>query len=461
MTLVATRIVPTTRAKVRWFRLPKIWPGRPLVMLMVFPVLLSLGLLVIDWLRPWIILFDAAIALVAMIDLLTLIGADRWIAERSCTSVASIGEPFDVELTITNMGWSQRIVKLRDDLPPTFLADPVEFEAKIPGRGGRTILVSHVKPLRRGSYRFERVDTLVQSRLGFWRRQVEIEATSEVKVYPDVRQLSRYTVLARRDKLSALGVRQSRQLGTDNEFERLRDYSEGDEPRHMDWRATARRRKLTVRAHQVNQSQRLIFLIDCGRMMAGNTGGGLSPLDHAFNAMLMLAHVALIRGDQVGLMVFSDRVRAFVPPMGGPHRTPRLIHAVHNIFPEIVEPRYDHAFIELEKRCRKRSLVVLMTSVMDDVNAQIVADQLGRTVGKHLPLGVFLRDQDLFRLADRAPEHGLEMYQGAAAAGMLNWRETALSSLRKRGIMTLDVDPTDLTAPLVNQYLDIKARHLL
>ena len=85
----------------------------------------------------------------------------------------------------------------------------------------------------------------------------------------------------------------------------------------MDWRATARRRKLTVRAHQVNQSQRLIFLIDCGRMMAGDTGGGLSPLDHALNAMLMLAHVALIRGDQVGLLAFSDRVRAYVPPGGG------------------------------------------------------------------------------------------------------------------------------------------------
>ena len=128
-----------------------------------------------------------------------------------------------------------------------------------------------------------------------------------------------YTLLARRDKLSAIGVRRSRRLGTDNEFERLRDYADGDEPRHIDWKATARRRKMTVRAHQANQSQRIIFLIDCGRMMAGDTGGGLSPLDHAFNAMLLLAHVALLRGDQVGLLAYSDRVRAYVPPpAGGP-----------------------------------------------------------------------------------------------------------------------------------------------
>ena len=121
-------------------------------------------------------------------------------------------------------------------------------------------------------------------------------------------------MLARRDRLSTIGVRRSRRLGTDNEFERLRDYIEGDDPRHIDWRATARRRKLTCRAHQLNQSQRIIFLIDCGRLMAGDTGGGLSPLDHAFNAMLLLAHVALIRGDQVGLLAFSDRVRAYVSP---------------------------------------------------------------------------------------------------------------------------------------------------
>jgi uncharacterized protein (DUF58 family) len=282
-----------------------------------------------------------------------------------------------------------------------------------------------------------------------------------IRVYPDIRQIAKYTVLARRDRLDTMGVRRTRKLGTDNEFERLRDYAEGDEPRHIDWRASARRQKLTVRAHQVNQSQRIIFLIDCGRMMAGDTGSGLSPLDHAFNAMLMLAHVALIRGDQVGLMVFSDTIKAYVPPGGGARRINRLVHAVHNVFPELVEPRYDRAFVELEKRCRKRSLMIMVSNLFDDVNAQIVADHLGNVVGKHLPLGVFLRDSDIFHLADSAPDTGPGLYKGAAAAALLNWRERALAGLRLRGVLTLDVLPEELTAPLINQYLQIKARHLL
>jgi uncharacterized protein (DUF58 family) len=307
----------------------------------------------------------------------------------------------------------------------------------------------------------EQVAALVSSRLGLWQRSVAWPTRTEVRVYPDIRQIARYTVLARRDRLSTLGVRRTRKLGTDNEFERLRDYIEGDEPRHMDWRATARRRKLTVRAHQVNQSQRLMFLIDCGRMMAGDTGGGLSPLDHALNAMLLLAHVALIRGDQVGLLAFSDGVRAYVPPSGGARRIERLVHSVHNVFPELVEPRYDRAFVELEKRYRKRSLVVLITNLFDDVHAQMVADHLGNLVGRHLPLLVLLRDHDLFALADDAPESGLGFYQGAAAAALLNWRERTLAGLRRRGVLTLDLFPDEMTAPLINRYLQIKARHQL
>jgi uncharacterized protein (DUF58 family) len=437
-----------------------IWPGRALGYALLVPALASFALFVAESLVPAIVALDVLIAVVALLDLASLVGANRFRASRQCRPVASLGERQEVELTIENLTRTRKFLRLRDDVPERFDADPAQFVVSVAGQH-RAVLFYQIVPKRRGTYVFERVDALISSRLGLWQRAVSWPAATEVRVYPDVRQIARYTLLARRDRLSLMGVRRSRRLGTDNEFERLRDYTEGDEPRHMDWRATARRRKLTVRAHQVNQSQRIIFLIDCGRMMAGDTGDGLSPLDHALNAMLMLAHVALIRGDQVGLLAFSDRVRAYVPPSGGAKRIERLVHSIHNVFPEIIEPRYDRAFVELERRCRKRSLVVLMTNLFDDVNGQIIADHLGNVSGRHLPLGVFLRDHDIFALADRAPEFGLGLYEGAAAAALLNWRERALVGLRRRGVLTLDVFPDDMTAPLINQYLEIKARHLL
>jgi uncharacterized protein (DUF58 family) len=437
-----------------------IWPGRPLGVALVLPALLSLALLLSDGLLPLVLAMDAAIALVALLDLVTLWGSGRISVERRIGEVSSLGEPADVELVVENPGRAPRALRVRDDVPDEFSADPPAFELTLPGLR-QAVLSYRLVPKRRGTYVFERVDALIASRLGFWRRQCRWPVRSEVRVYPDIHQVARFTMLARRDRLSTIGLRRSRRLGTDNEFERLRDYNEGDDPRHIDWRATARRRKLTCRAFQLNQSQRIIFLIDCGRLMAGDTGLGLSPLDHAFNAMLLLAHVALIKGDQAGLLAFSDRIRAYVAPGGGPRRINRLVHSVHNIFPEMVESRYDRAFIELEQRCRKRSLVVFLTNLFDELSAQLFAEYLRNLTQRHLPLAVFLRDHDLFALADRAPEDGLGLYQGAAAASLLNGRQRSLARLRTSGVLTLDVFPEELTTGLVNRYLEIKARHLL
>jgi uncharacterized protein (DUF58 family) len=437
-----------------------IWPGRALGVAFLVPALASLTLFIADEFLPLVLVIDTAVGALAVFDLFTLWGSGRVSVERHLNAVCSLDEPGSVELVLLNLGRSTRFLTVRDDVPDEFTAEPASFEVKLPGNR-KVMLAYKFTPKRRGTYRFERVDALSSSRLGFWRAQVSWPLATEVRVYPDIHQVERYSMLARRDRLSSMGLRRSRRLGTDNEFERLRDYIDGDDPRHVDWRASARRRKLTCRAFQFDQSQRIIFLIDCGRLMAGDTGGGLSPLDHAFNAMLLLAHVAFIRGDQVGLLVFSDRVRAFVSPSGGPRRIKRLVHSVHNIFPEMVESRYDRAFIELEKRCRKRSLVVLMTNLFDDLNAGLASEYLRNVRGRHLPLAVFLRDHDLFGLADGAGQQGLGLFQGAAAASMLNWRERVLAGLRRGGVLTIDAFPEELTAELVNRYLEIKARHLL
>ena len=285
------------------------------------PALLSLVLFVTESVWPLVLVFDIAVVTVALIDLATLSASGRLRFERHVGRVCSLDEPQDVELVIENLGRATRKMRLRDDVPDEFAAQPAAFEISVPGRR-QAVLAYRFVPKKRGTYVFEQVDALVASRLGLWRGQYRWPLRTEVRVYPDIHQVARFTMLARRDRLSSMGVRRSRRLGTDNEFERLRDYIEGDDPRHIDWRASARRSKLTSRAFQQNQSQRIIFLIDCGRMMAGDTGDGLSPLDHAFNAMLLLAHVALIRGDQVGMLAFSDRVRAYVAPGGGPRRQP-------------------------------------------------------------------------------------------------------------------------------------------
>ena len=281
-----------------------------------------------------------------------------------------------------------------------------------------------------------------------------------INVYPDLQQLNQYALLARTNRLNLLGVRRSRKIGQDHDFERLRDYTLDDNHKWIDWRATARRNKLTVRDYQATQCQEIVFLIDGGRLMT-NESAGLTLLDHSLNAMLMLGYVALRQGDQVGLIHFADDIDCFVPPRSGMRQMNRLLHASFDRFPRLVETRYDHAFRYLNANCRKRSLVVLMTSIIDEVNAAEFERYLANLVGRHLPLAVLLRDHRLFDAVAIEQPDAKQLWRYAAAADIIAWRHQVLTDLGSKGVLSVDAFPEQMTAPLVNRYLEIKARHLL
>ena len=138
-----------------------------------------------------------------------------------------------------------------------------------------------------------------------------------------------------------------------------------------------------------------------------------------------------------------------------------MLQAGFDQFPRLVESRYDQAFLYLSSHCKRRSLVVLATNVIDEVNAGAVVDYLGNISGQHLPLGVLLRDREMFDAADSPDGEPFNMYRAAAASDILLWRDQVIRDLVHRGVLVVDAFPEDLTAPLVNEYLKVKAKHLL
>jgi len=435
------------------------FPYTPLAIVMLGPCILSLGMLFYPELFLLVGTADVVILLVAAADLFSLPGERAFSAERSTLRITSLKKRHRVSLTVNNHTRRTWNVWIRDDVPQEFEATPDEFVRRLSGQS-RTTLNYELKASRRGSFQLNAVHLRVRSFLGLWQRYMTYPGESVLNVYPDMQQLAEYAILARTDRLSLMGVRRTRKVGQDNDFERLRDYTLDDNYKHIDWRATARRRKLTVKEYQSSQSQHVIFLMDCGRMMT-NEAAGLSLLDHSLNAMLMLSFVALQKGDSVGLICFSDQIHTFVPPRGGMNQMNKLLHAAFDRFPQLVESRYDQAFLYLSAHCRKRSMVVLMTNLIDEVNAHQVEQYLSTLAGRHLPLGVLLRDHQLFDAADMQRPTDLNLYRSAAAAEILTWRHQVLTDLEHKGVMSLDVFPEDMTAPLVNRYLEIKARHLL
>lgn len=439
----------------------KAYPTQRWIAILGVSLLVSLLTVVNRELILIVALVDGLLAATVAVDLLLLWLATRQgiSATRDLPQTASIGVPMPYDLTVVSRTNMTLRGFVRDDLPQGFRSTPDQHPLLL-RQLARATFRQRLTPSSRGAFELEFIYIQAFSPLRFWRRLITLPVASRLKVYPDMKQLADYALLARTNRLSLIGVRRTRRIGQDSDFERLRDYSRDDNYRHIDWRSTARRRKLTVRQFQSDQSQRVIFLLDCGRMMT-NERGGLSLLDHALNAALMMAYVALHQGDSVGMLCFSDAVHAYIPPRGGKQQMNRMIQAGYDQFPRLVESRYDQAFLYLSNHCKRRSLVVMATHLIDEVNAGQITDYLGNISGRHLPVGLLLRDRQMFDAADHPEGDRMHLLRAGAAAEILVWRQQVIQDLRHRGVLVVDTFPDDLTASLVNQYLEVKAKHLL
>jgi uncharacterized protein (DUF58 family) len=437
----------------------KIYPRLPLILAFLIPGLASLGLFAWEGFLWLVAALDLLIVSAAVADLFSLPRRSAFRVEREAGRIASLRKPHLVVLVVQNLSRPTIALTVRDGVSQDLSPEPEEFEVTLPGRS-RSVLSYHLRPRRRGAFTIDQVYLRAVSRWRFWQRLLGYRQETAIAVYPDLKQLGEYALLARTNRLSLLGVRRTRRVGQDHDFERLRDFTRDDNYRHIEWRATARRQKLTVKDFQLSQSQQVVFLVDCGRMMT-NEAAGLSLLDHALNAVLMLGYVALRQGDAVGLITFSDEIHGYVPPRGGRQQMNRLLHACFNRFPQLTESRYDQAFRYLAAHCRKRSLVVLVTNIIDEVNANQIEQYLRNLAGRHLPLGILLRERRLFSAVEIEHPDDDKLWPAAAAAEILAWRHQVLTDLAHQGVLVLDVFPEQMTAPLINRYLEIKARHLL
>lgn len=325
---------------------------------------------------------------------------------------------------------------------------------------GRNRIDYRLQIPQRGNYPLKKVYVTCYSLLGFVRRVYHVRCENHIRVYPDLKRVSRYALLARKSHLGLIGIRRARRAGGDNEFERLRDYENDDEFRHIDWKATAKQSRLIVRTYQMQQNQTVIFLVDCGRMMTAEFYGR-SLLDYALDSILMLSHVALKQGDRVGLIAFAGSVIRYVKPAPGPVQHRRLVQACYDLFPRHEESNYDHVFQYLNSVSRKRSLVTLLTNVIDDMNAEMMLSYLGALAGRHLPFAVLLKQREIHDLVEQAPANMDDLFEQAAAADFLLWKETVVQKLKNRNVLALEAFPDNLDAALINEYLKIKARKLL
>ena len=432
-------------------------PSRLFVFLMLAPVVVAV-LALMDPAMVWVMLaLDAGILVFAGVDALVA-WSPKVSARRRAREVFSIGKPNVVEVEVRSNAGRRMRAQLMIDLFEHATSDELPLQVKLPRRGRETVKF-RVTPRKRGSYTMGDMWIRYPSPLGLWQRQVKVPASDPVRVYPDVEQVREFELLARQDRQHSM-MRTSRKLGGESEFEQLREYTRDDEFRSIDWKATARRGQLIARQYQLESNQNLMFMLDAGRLMSAEADG-IGLFDHALNATLMLAHVANRGGDQVGLMTFDHEVRTFVPPAGGRGGVQRIVRATYDQHADLVQSDYEVAFEQLALRVRKRTLLVLFTQIVDDVAAMQLVRLTRSVMRRHLALIVLFRDADVDALMVRETGQPADLYVRGAAAEMIGWRENRIRQLKNAGALVLDVRHDDLTANLINRYLEIKARHLL
>ncbi len=406
-----------------------------------------------------ILYYAVAVAIADAIVARLLFGRAVSVQRRLPAAALSVNAWHCVELVIVNRSRVPLDVVVFDDPPELVQWRGLPRRPRVPARGRAAVSYS-IRPRRRGKLQFNRVYLRIRGALGLSRFQLVLSQPDSARAMPEVGELVRYDLLARMRRLRELGLRPVRMRGTGLEFESLREYLPDDDFRQIDWKATARRGRVMTRVYQAERNQNVIFAFDCGRMMAGEAGG-VSKLDGAIVAAVALARVAATMGDAVGWLAFADRILSFSPPRSGQGQVRRMAEALCEVELRLLEPDYRLAFSPLRGRAGRRSLLIVFTDIVDVEASQRLLACVSALRSRHLPLLVAVRDPTLDALAGRPPADALEAFRCAVAVGLVERRELALASLARRGVLVLDARPDQITAPLINEYLRIKAAGLL
>lgn len=432
-------------------------PGRSLLLALCAPLVLSLAAIAAPETTALVLVADGLVLLLALLDLLFVLRPGVEV-RRELPETLSLARPVTVTVEVKNKLRRRLVVQVNDALFEHAEAEglPVMLEV---GAGVVRSGTYRLKAMMRGAQKIGDHYVRYASPAGFWIRQLRIPAETKLRVFPDVQAVRHYEMLARQSRDHRTS-RLVRMRGGDTEFERLRDFLPDDEFRRIDWRATARRRKLTVREFQLEKNQNIVFMIDCGRMMTA-VWDDLTALDYALNAVLMLSHVAIRRGDQVGLVAFDEKVTRLMTPRAGISASNQIIQSTYDLFPSMVEADYEGAFRALKTHIKKRTLVVFITHAIDEQTAKRIQMLSRDLLPQHLPLVAILKDRELEARASMLASTPEQLCIQAAAAEMLLWRDRVHRELQRAGVLALDVLHDQLTGSLVSRYLEVKARGLI
>ena len=423
-----------------------------------------MALLVLSYIFPrWFNISKLVLlALVALtvLDTLILFFTKKGLnGSRILPEKLSNGDQNPITLTIENFYTFPVYIRIIDEIPEQFQIRDFKIDRKL-SASSVTELQYELRPTERGEYHFGKLNIYATSVFGLVARRFTFDDTSMVPTYPSFIQLRKYDLMTISNNLHQYGIKKVRRLGHTMEFEQIKEYVMGDDLRTINWKATAKKNALMVNQFQDEKSQPVYSVIDKGRVMK-MPFEGLSLVDYAINAALVISNVALKKQDKAGMFTFSKKVENIVVAERRTSQMNLILESLYNVNTDFYESDFSRLYADVKRNIKQRSLILLYTNfeTLDGLYRQL--PYLKGIAKNHLLVVIFFKNTELNSIIKDEAQTIQQAYDKVIAEKFAFEKRLIVNELKKYGIYSILTTPENLTLDTINKYLEIKARGLL
>ncbi|WP_163514515.1 DUF58 domain-containing protein [Gelidibacter japonicus] len=391
--------------------------------------------------------------------LIVFFGKNKIMGYRILPDKFSNGDNNQVEISIENHYPFAIDLTIIDEIPFQFQVRDFELKLNIkPHREDR--ITYNLKPTERGEYHFGNLNIYASTKIGLVAKRFRFDNKAMVPTYPSFKQLRKFELININNSLQDYGVKKIRRIGHSMEFEQIKDYVLGDDLRTINWKATAKKNNLMVNQFQDEKSQPIYSIIDKGRVMK-MPFEGLSLLDYAINATLVISSIALKKHDKAGMLSFSKKVENIVVAQRRNSQMRLILESLYNVKTDYFESDFSRLYANIKRNITQRSLILLYTNfeTLDSLNRQLA--YLKAIAKNHLIVVIFFKNTELNSIIDEKAETIQQVYDKVIAEKFAFEKRLIVQELKKYGIYSILTTPENLTIDTINKYLEIKSRGLL
>jgi uncharacterized protein (DUF58 family) len=399
-------------------------------------------------------------AITVLIDFIVVFAGNIPVtATRTCAERFSNGDENRVTIHLVNYRPYKVFVKIIDELPVQFQERDWHREATL-GSKEEFSFDYFLKPMERGEYVFGVINLFFRGPLRMVIRHIISGEEKRIAVYPSYLQMKKFQLMAITDQLQYAGSRRLRKLGSSLEFEQIKEYVPGDDYRTVNWKATARRNGLMVKTFTDERSQQIICLLDKGRSMK-MPFDGMTLLDYAINAALVLSNIVLLKQDKAGLLTFGKKIDQFLQPDKKPAQINLILDTLYMQQTDFNDSDFEALYVYMRYQLKQRSLLILFTNFESLYSMERQLPYLHQLASHHPLLVVFFENTELNALQQQKAHNTEQVYYKTIANKFALEKRQIIKELQKHGIMSLLTPPQKLTLNTINKYLELKERQVI